>query len=92
MQLAGPRLVVLDFDFTLIEDNSDTVVIERLGAKPAFDALSSAGLPWTQLMDRSLGAAAAAGATGADVSAALRALPLHPSVAAVRRRQGLLIW
>ena len=29
-------LVVWDFDWTMVEENSDTWVLERLGARPAF--------------------------------------------------------
>ena len=32
-------LTVWDFDWSMVEDNSDTWVIDRLGARPAFDAL-----------------------------------------------------
>ena len=39
-------LTVWDFDWSMVEDNSDTWVIDRLGARPAFDALKEvAALP-----------------------------------------------
>ncbi len=38
-------LTVWDFDWSMVEDNSDTWVIERLGARPAFDALKEVRPP-----------------------------------------------
>jgi len=36
-------LVVWDYDWTMLEANSDTWVVERLGAKPAFLRLQQVG-------------------------------------------------
>ena len=35
----APTLLVWDFDWSLVEENSDTWVLERLGAMPAFRRL-----------------------------------------------------
>ncbi|BDA47728.1 probable pyridoxal phosphate phosphatase PHOSPHO2 [Coccomyxa sp. Obi] len=50
-------LVVFDFDWSLVEENSDTWVLDQLGATHIFKRLKATGMPWTQLMDASLLAA-----------------------------------
>jgi pyridoxal phosphate phosphatase PHOSPHO2 len=86
--MAPPRtLLALDFDWSLIEENSDTFVIRELGADAIYQAGRERKLPWTQLMDHVLAEAAAQlGRTPADVSAALHRTPLHPALADVLRR------
>jgi pyridoxal phosphate phosphatase PHOSPHO2 len=49
--MARRFLLVFDFDWTLIDDNSDTYVVDRLGAKDLMLSLR-AQMPWTQLMVR----------------------------------------
>lgn len=45
----GPALLAFDFDWSLLEENSDTFVIRELGADALYEA--SKGMPWTQRMD-----------------------------------------
>ncbi len=45
----GPALLAFDFDWSLLEENSDTFVIRELGADTLYEA--SKGMPWTQRMD-----------------------------------------
>ncbi len=42
-------MIVLDFDWTLLDCNSDTWVVEKLGASALMNSLHHT-LPWTQLM------------------------------------------
>jgi len=42
-------MIVLDFDWTLLDCNSDTLVVEKLGASALMNSLRHT-LPWTQLM------------------------------------------
>ncbi|KAL4421430.1 hypothetical protein ABPG75_010721 [Micractinium tetrahymenae] len=80
----GPTLLAFDFDWSLLEENSDTFVIRELGADALFEA--SKGMPWTQRMDWVLKEAASQlRRTPADVTAALRRAPLHPSLAGLLR-------
>lgn len=76
-------LCIWDFDWSMVEENSDTWVIDQIGAHDIYTHLrESQGLPWTRLMDATLSAAAAQlGATPADVRAAVRALPVDAGLA-----------
>ena len=51
----APALVVFDFDWSLINENSDTFVIHQLDPSGRLWAkalkCSAAGMPWTELMD-----------------------------------------
>jgi hypothetical protein len=49
--MARRFMLVFDFDWTLIDDNSDTYVVDQLGAKDLMLSLR-AEMPWTQLMVR----------------------------------------
>lgn len=51
---AGRTLLAWDFDWSLIEENSDTWVIGQLGADEIYRKGREAGMPWTQLMDHTL--------------------------------------
>ena len=42
-------LVVLDFDWSLVEENSDTWVLHELGASHIFDRLLSQGVGYHKL-------------------------------------------
>lgn len=72
-------LVVWDFDWSLINENSDTYVLEQLD--PAVNdkmeaKLRQGGMGWTQLMDWSVGELAAAGHTPQAIRAALVGVPI----------------
>lgn len=48
-EMAGTTVVLFDFDHTMIEDNSDTWVVEEMGLTPLFNQLRRS-LPWNSLM------------------------------------------
>ena len=50
----GRTLLVFDFDWSLAEENSDTWVLQQLGAEEFYKAGRAAGTPWTKLMDQCL--------------------------------------
>ncbi|CAL5221062.1 g3185 [Coccomyxa viridis] len=80
------KLVVLDFDWSLVEENSDTWVLHQLGASHIFEGLLSQGLPWTQLMDCALHAAhTELKATQEDVLKAICSTPFHADMIQVVR-------
>ena len=69
-----------------MEENSDTWVLQQLGADAFYKQGRQAGTQWTQLMDECLAQAALQlGRTPADVRAALHATPFHPSLVALLR-------
>ena len=47
--MAQKWVIIFDFDWTLIDDNSDTFVVEQLGARDLMMSLRKE-MPWTQLM------------------------------------------
>ena len=47
---SSPPLVVFDFDWSFVNENTDTYVIEKL-TPDLHAAMNSRSLPWTQLMD-----------------------------------------
>lgn len=49
-----PTLLALDFDWSLVEENSDTFVLSAIGADDFYKQGRAQGIPWTQLMDRCL--------------------------------------
>lgn len=78
---SGPPLVVWDFDWSLIDANSDTHVVqdldlsgstwEKLKSKDADGALG-----WTQLMDWCVGELHALGITPGDIAASMASMPI----------------
>eukprot|EP00891_Asterochloris_glomerata_P002074 jgi/Astpho2/2074/Aster-x1034 len=88
---SGPILLTLDFDWTMVEENSDTFVLQQVGAGDSFLRLQTEGLPWTQLMDASLLAANSEhGATAADIIAACQRVPMDGALQEVLREAGAL--
>jgi len=85
--MSGRRIVLLDFDHTLVDDNSDTFVPLRLepSLQAHFRAEHARGVPWTALMDDVLGRLHAAGHGEAALAAALCALPAHAGMQAAVR-------
>ena len=81
--------VVWDFDYSLVDDNTDTWVFERQSGGEAemehLRARSRAGVQWTRLMDEMLARHHARGKSMDDLIAALRDIPILPEhVAAVK--------
>ena len=85
--MARRRVVLFDFDHTLVEDNSDTFVPLRLepSLQAHFRAEHARGVPWTALMNDVMGRLHAAGHGEAALTAALRALPAHAGMQAAVR-------
>lgn len=78
--MAGHKkvLVVLDFDWSLVEENSDTWVLQQLGASDIFEQLLAEGRPWTQLMDEALHKTHTEIGAGQDsVLQAIHSTPFH---------------
>ncbi|XP_058214221.1 inorganic pyrophosphatase 2-like [Rhododendron vialii] len=87
--MAGTTVVVFDFDHTMIEDNSDTWVVEQMGLTPLFNQLRRT-LPWTSLMDRMMEELHARGKTIEEITECLRRVPMNPSViSAIRKAHSL---
>lgn len=79
-QPTGPPLVVWDFDWSLINENSDTWVLEQLLGPSKSEQLITQhrNRGWTQLMDMALGEVHAAGHSAEDIRGSLRRIPIHP--------------
>ena len=89
------HLIVFDFDWSLVNENSDTYVVHALDPGGAIWAAAKErlanGMQWTALMDWVAGELHGAGHTVADMQAALARLPVLPSALAalsIARRHG----
>ncbi|CAE8603495.1 unnamed protein product [Polarella glacialis] len=71
-------LVVWDYDWSLINANSDTYVVEQLRPELLgnFDA-PGASIAWTQLMHEQVGALHASGVSRAQLESCVAAVPVH---------------
>uniref|UniRef100_A0A6V2LPJ4 Uncharacterized protein n=1 Tax=Emiliania huxleyi TaxID=2903 RepID=A0A6V2LPJ4_EMIHU len=83
-----PPLVVWDFDWSLVNENSDTFIVKALDPTGSILAAAerklSEGMQWTALMDWVAGQLSAAGHDAEAMEAALRRIPvLGRSLAAV---------
>ena len=80
------HLIVFDFDWSLVNENSDTYVVHALDPSGTIWATAekrlTQGMQWTALMDWMAGELHAAGHTAADMQAALARLPVLPSALA----------
>ncbi|KAG5527781.1 hypothetical protein RHGRI_028653 [Rhododendron griersonianum] len=73
----------------MIEDNSDTWVVEQMGLTPLFDQLRRT-LPWTTLMDRMMEELYSRGKTIEEITECLRRVPMNPRViSAIRKAHSL---
>ncbi|KAL5221522.1 hypothetical protein ABZP36_026235 [Zizania latifolia] len=82
-------VVVFDFDKTIIDVDSDSWVVDGLGATEEFERLLPT-MPWNTLMDTVMGELHARGKTLHDVADMLRAAPLDRHVvAAIKACYGL---
>ena len=73
-------VIVLDFDRTIIDDDSDRWVINQLGLADLFNQLRST-LPWTSLMDKMMEQLHSKGITVDIISQCLQTAFLHPNIA-----------
>lgn len=77
-------MIVFDFDWTLIDDDSDRWVISNMGLSELFNQLRLT-LPWNSLMDRLMEELHLRGKRIEDIRECLKQVPLHPrTVAAIR--------
>ncbi|XP_052181340.1 inorganic pyrophosphatase 2 [Diospyros lotus] len=82
-------VVVFDFDHTIIDDNSDTWVVEELGLTDLFNQLRRT-MPWTSLMDRMMEELHSQGKTIDQIAECLRRVPIHPqTIAAITKSHAL---
>jgi len=73
-------LFVFDFDYTLVDDNTDTFILDlcpQLELKKKLPALRKEHSCWTNLMDYFFSLLHREGCTRADVERHLRRVPLH---------------
>eukprot|EP00639_Heterosigma_akashiwo_P018017 CAMPEP_0206399868 /NCGR_PEP_ID=MMETSP0294-20121207/25130_1 /ASSEMBLY_ACC=CAM_ASM_000327 /TAXON_ID=39354 /ORGANISM="Heterosigma akashiwo, Strain CCMP2393" /LENGTH=92 /DNA_ID=CAMNT_0053855859 /DNA_START=261 /DNA_END=535 /DNA_ORIENTATION=+ len=72
-------LVVFDYDWSLINTNSDTYVVEALGPElyPLFREYRDQGLGWTATMDAIMGKLHERGVTPDQIREALAAVPVQ---------------
>ena len=85
------RVVIFDFDHSLVDDNTDTFIPKMLrpGLLEHISARSRAGTQWTALMDEVAGLMHRDGVSRSDIEGALRGIPVHADmVAAVREAAG----
>lgn len=75
-------LVVFDFDWSLVNENTDTFVVRRLspGLHDEMRAMRTRIPCWTDLMDECFRRLHEGGATRAEVEAALDAVPAMPGM------------
>lgn len=69
-------LIVFDFDWSLIDCNSDTWVVDKLGAMERMKSFQGT-LPWTQLMDRMMTELHNDGRTLEDIDRCLQMCPME---------------
>ncbi|GFY98436.1 pyridoxal phosphate phosphatase-related protein [Actinidia rufa] len=87
--MAGTTVVVFDFDHTIIEDNSDTWIVEEMGLTHLFDQLRRT-LPWTALMDRMMEELHSQEKTVDEIAECLRRVPVSPrTVSAIKKAKAL---
>ncbi|KAG0316088.1 hypothetical protein BGZ99_007044 [Dissophora globulifera] len=83
---ASKRLVVFDFDWTLIEADTDIWVIQGQGGEVARQQEALYGtMQWTDLQDQLLGQLYDQGITRQDLETSLRGIPFAPEMAAALR-------
>eukprot|EP00953_Heterococcus_sp_UTEX-ZZ885_P032286 16866-Heterococcus_DN1.PRE.2 len=73
-------LVIWDFDWSLVNENSDVYVVQQLAPDlmPQFGQLRAEGLGWTQIMAHMMEALWDRGIREQDIVACLAQLPLQP--------------
>ncbi|KAK3002856.1 hypothetical protein RJ639_018122, partial [Escallonia herrerae] len=76
--MAG-TVVVLDFDKTIINLDSDNWVVDELGATELFNQLLPT-MPWNPLMDRMMKELHSQGRTIEDIAEVLKRVPMHPRI------------
>nr|CAD1833952.1 unnamed protein product [Ananas comosus var. bracteatus] len=77
--MADKIVVVLDFDKTIIDCDSDNWVVDGLGATELFERLLPT-MPWNSLMDRMMRELHSQGKSIEDIAECLKKAPLDPHV------------
>lgn len=73
-------VIIFDFDHTMIECNSDPWVINKLGATETMNKLLKAHVPWTSVMDETMGELHLQGKSLSDIENSLKSIPLRPEM------------
>ncbi|XVF26930.1 hypothetical protein REPUB_Repub14bG0062700 [Reevesia pubescens] len=76
---AAGIVVILDFDKTIIDCDSDNWVVDELGATELFNQLLPI-MPWNSLMDRMMKELHSQGTKIEDIVAVLKRTPIHPRI------------
>ncbi|XWS12052.1 hypothetical protein CRYUN_Cryun37aG0057500 [Craigia yunnanensis] len=76
---AAGIVVILDFDKTIIDCDSDNWVLDELGATGLFNQLLPT-MPWNSLMDRMMKELHSQGTKIEDIVAVLKRTPIHPRI------------
>jgi pyridoxal phosphate phosphatase PHOSPHO2 len=73
-------LVVWDFDWSLVNENSDVYIVQQLAPDlmPEFSQLKAQGLGWTQIVAKQMESLWQRGFREQDIIACLAQLPLQP--------------
>ncbi|KAL6225810.1 hypothetical protein ACLB2K_004659 [Fragaria x ananassa] len=74
-------VVIFDFDNTIIDCDSDNLVVDGLGATNLFNELLPT-MPWNSLMDRMMKELHSQGKTIEDIVEVLKTTPIHPRIVA----------
>nr|XP_011457667.1 PREDICTED: inorganic pyrophosphatase 1-like [Fragaria vesca subsp. vesca] len=74
-------VVIFDFDNTIIDCDSDKLVVDGLGATDLFNELLPT-MPWNSLMDRMMKELHSQGKTIEDIVEVLKTTPIHPRIVA----------
>ncbi|KAK8628773.1 hypothetical protein V6N13_009356 [Hibiscus sabdariffa] len=77
--VASDIVVIMDFDKTIIDCDSDNWVVDELGATRLFNQLLPT-MPWNSLMDTMMKELHAQGTTINDIIAVLKRTPIHPPI------------
>lgn len=73
-------IVVLDFDRTIIDDDSDRWVINQMGLSDLFNQLRATMPSWTSLMDRMMEELHSKGITTDKIANCLKTAFLSPNI------------
>ncbi|GMI77933.1 phosphoethanolamine/phosphocholine phosphatase 1 [Hibiscus trionum] len=76
---ASDIVVIMDFDKTIIDCDSDNWVVDELGVTRLFNQLLPT-MPWNSLMDTMMKELHAQGTTIHDIVAVLKRTPIHPRI------------
>ncbi|XP_047330688.1 thiamine phosphate phosphatase-like protein [Impatiens glandulifera] len=82
-------IVVFDFDHTMIDDNSDTWIVEKMGLTSVFNQLRRK-LPWNSLMDKMMEELHSSGKTIEDIAECLKQIPMNSTlISAIHRLKSI---